>query len=178
MRKALLAGCALLSVLYAPAAHAIAEECATVLKTPDGFPALREEPTVQSKMVAKLREGNFLRISNISGRWTRVTDGWVYDRYIRKFPCPIQVVDDPPLPGQPNYQAPPKRENVLSSDPEVQCIKIPNTNAIDCFRDHSKHPPAPPVPNMGDAPDWLVRHDPGVVRVRPICGGSPYPKCP
>ena len=58
MKKALLASVAAL-LLATGAAHADAQ-CAVVLKTPDGFLAMREKPTVQSKMIAKLLQGDFL----------------------------------------------------------------------------------------------------------------------
>ena len=54
MKKVLLAGIAALSVLSASAAHATDNECAVVLKTSDGFLAVREKPTVKSKIVATL----------------------------------------------------------------------------------------------------------------------------
>src|SRR5262249_53433017 len=71
MSRALLAGSVALSVLWASTAHASEDFCAFVLKPPanvvsdkeydpDGWLALREAPARQSKMIAKLREGDFL----------------------------------------------------------------------------------------------------------------------
>jgi hypothetical protein len=59
MRKMLLVGIAGLMIL-SKAAHATEDFCAVVLKTPDGFLALREKPGRESKIIAKLREGDFL----------------------------------------------------------------------------------------------------------------------
>lgn len=59
MTPRLLAGVAALSLLMAGGAHAT-ELCGMVLKTSDGFLALREGPGVQSKVIAKLFPGNAL----------------------------------------------------------------------------------------------------------------------
>ena len=40
------------------AAYSTEDFCAVVLKTPDGFLALREKPGTQFKMIAKLHEGD------------------------------------------------------------------------------------------------------------------------
>jgi hypothetical protein len=112
MRGLLLAGVAALSVLSASAAQAqnvfdkldFDNNCAVVLKTPDGFLALREEPRTQGKMVAKLYEGNTLELdfahpveyadklttwssARTGPRGTDYLSGWVSNRYIRKFRC-------------------------------------------------------------------------------------------
>jgi hypothetical protein len=58
MKKLLLTSIAVL-FLAMGTAHA-AELCGAVKKTPDGFLALREAPVAQSKMIAKLFEGNTL----------------------------------------------------------------------------------------------------------------------
>ena len=60
MKKVLLAGVAALSLLMAGTAHAAYDECAVVLKTPDGLLALREKPTVRSKLILKLHRGDVL----------------------------------------------------------------------------------------------------------------------
>jgi hypothetical protein len=43
--------CCCVSVLSVSAAHTAYDECAVVLKTPDGFLALREKPTARSKLL-------------------------------------------------------------------------------------------------------------------------------
>ena len=63
MKRTLLAGIAVLSVLHASAAQAT-ERCAVVRKTSDGFLALREAQGPQSRMKGKLFEGNHLRIDD------------------------------------------------------------------------------------------------------------------
>jgi len=111
MRKLLLATVALM--LAMPAA-ATTDYCAVVKKTPDGFLALREQPTVKSYLWTKLRPGTLLVIDDTSedqceenGRirvcptdgWSFVhtipelddgkptpTQGWVATRYTRPVP--------------------------------------------------------------------------------------------
>ena len=83
-------------------AHA-RDDCAVVLKTPDGFLALRENPTAKSRLKVKLTQGDFLYTEKCDnpvcgGRkgWTHVQQpvdaeynvGWVYNKYIQKFDCP------------------------------------------------------------------------------------------
>src|SRR5260221_5139186 len=110
-RTFLLAGVAALSML-ASAAHAAEEYCVEVKKTPDGFLAVREKPTVKSKIFATLRpkfpltvnpehqflEDNEYRLYKNWTKWTHVKGwfstedadpswGWVYSKYIRKVPC-------------------------------------------------------------------------------------------
>ena len=112
MRKVLLDGVVALSVLWAPAAQAqnvfdkldFDNDCALVLKTPDGFLALREEPGTHGKMIAKLYEGDTLELdfahpveyadklttwssARTGPRGTDYLSGWVSNRYIRKFRC-------------------------------------------------------------------------------------------
>jgi hypothetical protein len=58
MHKTLLAGVA--ALFLATGTAQTAEFCGVVLKTSDGFLALREGPGIQSKMIAKLFEGNTL----------------------------------------------------------------------------------------------------------------------
>jgi hypothetical protein len=68
-------------IVVSTAAHATEDFCAVVLKTPDGFLALREKPGAQAKMSAKLREGDFLYAGteqssvcdNEDRKWTHVT---------------------------------------------------------------------------------------------------------
>ncbi|UPK03075.1 SH3 domain-containing protein [Bradyrhizobium sp. 170] len=107
--------CGLLMLVMAPlTATATADGCAVVLKTPDGFLALRKAPTANAEIVARLKEGEKLDVDtaqcetradlSICGkgtRWTHVTSiprldgkqsatptrGWVSDRYIKWFPC-------------------------------------------------------------------------------------------
>jgi hypothetical protein len=86
------------------AAHATEDFCAVVLKTPDGFLALREGPSTRFKMITKLHRGDFLLADTggtLSPKWTHVigvpridsgdahyTRGFVYRRYIQEFLCP------------------------------------------------------------------------------------------
>jgi hypothetical protein len=103
MKKLLLAGVA--ALLMASAAHAAYDDCAVVLETPDGFLALREEPTAKSKLILKLHRGDVLDVdvakTMASGvyneriiDWTWVIPfnidspgGYVYNDYIQKFKC-------------------------------------------------------------------------------------------
>jgi hypothetical protein len=85
-----------LCLLGAGAAQAD-DQCAVVLRTPDGFLALREKPTVQSKMIAKLLQGDVLVTENEhTGTWSHVlivtpysgdTRGWVSRWYIQEVEC-------------------------------------------------------------------------------------------
>src|SRR5262245_46317164 len=101
MRKILLTGVA--ALLMAISAHATEnpDMCAVVLKTPDGFLALRTKPEPKSKMMSKLFPGQVLRVDidkYRSKNWIYVEglvenserlDGWVYSKYIQSFVCPI-----------------------------------------------------------------------------------------
>lgn len=118
MKKIPLAGIAGLMVV-STAAHSTEDFCAVVLKTPDGFLALREQPGTQSKMIAKLHEGDFLyagteqcsqSVCDTEDRkWTHIngvpridgphdpkktynnyTHGWVSSKFIQSFLCPEQ----------------------------------------------------------------------------------------
>ena len=98
MKRLLLAGVAALSMVTS-AAHAD-EKCATVLKTEDGFLALREKPSAQSKMIAKLLQGDYLvKIDRQVDIWRHVTEkrgyteGWVSNKYIKEFACPSPEED-------------------------------------------------------------------------------------
>ncbi len=48
-------------------AEATWEGCARVLPTPDGFAALREEPSTTSRIVAKLKVGEIISVSTRGG---------------------------------------------------------------------------------------------------------------
>jgi hypothetical protein len=112
VKKFLLMGL-MLAVLATPA-HATASGCAVVLRTPDGFLNLRAEPRVDSKIVARLKPGEILDISdancevrgklsicNESGDWTKVDAvprldrnrtsnlhrGWVGSKFIKFVEC-------------------------------------------------------------------------------------------
>ena len=65
MMKTLLTAVALLA--FATTAHATEDFCAVVLKTPDGFLALREGPGTQHKMITKLEQGDFLLADTAMG---------------------------------------------------------------------------------------------------------------
>src|SRR5262245_45155879 len=103
MRKILLTGAA--ALLMAISAHATENPdiCAVVLKTPDGFLALRTKPEPKSKMMSKLFPGQVLRVDidkYRSKNWMYVEglvenserlDGWVYSKYIQSFVCPSSL---------------------------------------------------------------------------------------
>lgn len=104
MKTALLAALAALAFLYSGAAHA--DACAVVLKTPDGFLALREKPTVQSTMIAKLLQGDYLAAveNKKAGIWMYVTEsrdgteGWVSRKHVQEFECPAKEPDYSAIP--------------------------------------------------------------------------------
>jgi hypothetical protein len=75
MKKLLLAGAAI--VLMATSAHAAYDECAVVLKTPDGFLAMRREPTVRSVIDYKLHRGDILVLNKSRLRWTNFDKKWI-----------------------------------------------------------------------------------------------------
>jgi hypothetical protein len=79
------------------AAATVDMDCAVVLKTPDGFLALRAGPGTRFEMKKKLKQGDFLVLSSDDdgGKWVEVetkpcmtcrarTMGWVY----RQWDCP------------------------------------------------------------------------------------------
>jgi hypothetical protein len=85
------------------AAHATYTTCAVVLKTPDGFLNLREKPMMGSKVLARLKPGQWIHISSQGFEgWTQVesigdrdTLGFVGTRFIVRVRCdqldPISV---------------------------------------------------------------------------------------
>jgi len=83
MRKTLLTGIAAL-FLATGAAHATADGCAVVLRTPDGFLNLRKDPSMRARIVARLKPGQIIYIDDLAcypmshcdnkGEWTHVTD--------------------------------------------------------------------------------------------------------
>jgi hypothetical protein len=110
MKRLLLTNIAAL-FLATGTAHASSEFCAVVLKTSDGFLALRDGPGTQYKMIAKLEQGDFLYADTSLGpqkigkrKWVHIVGvprldfkdgyepeeaihGWVYQRYIQDFAC-------------------------------------------------------------------------------------------
>ena len=109
MKKTVLVLALLLAAL-APA-QATEDFCAVVLKTPDGFLALREGPGTQHKMITKLEQGDFLLADTAMGeqdpknkKWVHIngvpridgpdaigktyTRGWVARRYVQTLLCP------------------------------------------------------------------------------------------
>src|SRR5947209_14623171 len=108
MKKTLLTGIAAL-FLATGTAHAAYDECAVVLKTPDGFLAMREKPTIRSKITRKLHRGEILTINKSDwqkriNRWADVSvqgiasnevpdgdleweSGFVSRKYIQQFRC-------------------------------------------------------------------------------------------
>jgi hypothetical protein len=77
--------------LATTAAHATADGCAVVRKTPDGFLSLRQAPTAKALAIAKLKPGWHLSVDSAtcetSGKisicggteWTHVTGVWPLD---------------------------------------------------------------------------------------------------
>ena len=114
MRRALLLAACVAAL--ATSAHATADFCAVVLKTPDGFLALREGPGMRFKAKARLRQGDVLfadtrtcvidhpDICDEKMEWTYVnyvprldgrlkeakhfTQGWVARKFTQEFLCP------------------------------------------------------------------------------------------
>jgi hypothetical protein len=80
-------------------------DCAVVLKTPDGFLALRAGPGTRFEMKKKLKQGDFLVLSSDDdGKWVEVeakpcmtcrarTKGWVYRQYTQSFVCPAELIN-------------------------------------------------------------------------------------
>ena len=93
-------GLALLAACAAPSQPARATAFCWVLKSPDGFVALREQPNAKARVIVRMREGDdVLALDGHQGRWQQVrhwrsgdrskdvtrTDthiGWVHSRYI------------------------------------------------------------------------------------------------
>jgi hypothetical protein len=81
--KLLLSGIAAL-FLATGAAHATADGCAVVLKTPDGFLNLRKAPSMKARIVARLIPGAIIYTTDLAcprlshcdneGEWTHVSD--------------------------------------------------------------------------------------------------------
>jgi hypothetical protein len=105
MRKLFLA-VTVLSV-FISAAHATVDiDCAVVLKTADGYLALRKGPGTQFEMITKLQRGDFLVFSaDDDGRskWVEAearncmgcrsfARGWVYRKYTQSFVCHAEKV--------------------------------------------------------------------------------------
>jgi hypothetical protein len=135
MKKLLLTSIAVL-FLATGAAHAEMQDdwrngdskeyCVEVMKTPDGFLAVRAEPSVKAKLISTLRPGFPLTVNPADQslnendyarfpKWTKWTyvkgrfdienadlhpsSGWVYSKYIRELPCtPYAVVRPGTLP--------------------------------------------------------------------------------
>jgi hypothetical protein len=101
----------------ASSVHATEDFCAVVLKTPDGFLALRDGPGPRFKMKVRLHQGDFLdansrsctignnsQICDTKRQWTYITSvrridgpevkakhftgGWVSTKFIKGFACP------------------------------------------------------------------------------------------
>jgi len=117
-RNMLVAAVSVFASIATPSTRALATEdfCAVVLKTPDGFLALREGPGTQFREKARLRQGDVLfadtrtcvidhpDICDKTRKWTYVnyvprldgrleeakqfTQGWVVRRFTQEFICP------------------------------------------------------------------------------------------
>jgi hypothetical protein len=83
MKKLFLSGIAAL-FLATGAAHATADGCAVVLKTSDGFLNLRKDPSMKARIIARLKPGAIIYITDLAcpplshcdnkGEWTHVSD--------------------------------------------------------------------------------------------------------
>jgi len=105
MKKLLLAGIATL-FLATGAAHATADGCAVVLKTPDGFLNVRAKPNGRSRILKRLKPGEIVGTDSVDGTllWERVYDvfpgkpypnyGWVRNRFIIDVNCDYNNTED------------------------------------------------------------------------------------
>jgi len=87
---------------------AVADGCAIVTTTPDGYVSLRAGPGAAHKEIMRIRSGQFVGIDDTQGdpqrRWMRVTglmkrlpdgglqtltttEGWAYARYLHGIAC-------------------------------------------------------------------------------------------
>ena len=114
MKHLAIAALALALALATTAAHATADGCAVVRKTPDGFLSLRQAPTAKALAIAKLKPGWPLSVDSATcetsgkisicggNKWTHVTGvwpldgvdcgntctrGWVATRYVKFVEC-------------------------------------------------------------------------------------------
>jgi hypothetical protein len=109
MKRVFLASVAAL-FLTTGTAHAVYDDCAVVLRTPDGFLALREKPSAKSKIILKLQRSEVLNLNKNtlrfmgqekkSKQWIAASvvryfedgeedfDGYVSRKYIQQFKCP------------------------------------------------------------------------------------------
>ena len=99
--KKLLASVAMLATLVAPALagsnlpHGYAPKapvtCAVVVKSSDGFWAVRETPN--SKMLFKLHAGDTVQVQQTVGKWAYFEfdsdegAGWVHTNGLQQYPC-------------------------------------------------------------------------------------------
>ena len=82
--------------MVASTAHAIEDYCVQVKPTPDGFLAIRENPTVRSKIINKVFPGGILDVDTVGGydhpKWTHVmTGGWVATKYVEGADCDADI---------------------------------------------------------------------------------------
>jgi len=93
-------------VMATGTAHAAADGCAVVLQTPDGFLNLRAEPKMGSRIIARLKPGNWFvdddRPGGDRNTWDHVVSvprlergpklsikGWVARRFIVPVDCDL-----------------------------------------------------------------------------------------
>jgi hypothetical protein len=107
--KKLFLGAAVMSLLASASQATVDIDCAVVLKTPDGFLALRKGPGTQFKMITKLQQGDFLVFSaedDGKSKWVEAearncmgcetfARGWVYRKYAQSFVCHAEKVLEP-----------------------------------------------------------------------------------
>jgi hypothetical protein len=104
MTKLLAIAAALL--LATGTAHATADGCAVVLRTPDGFLNVRAKPNARSRILKRLKPGERIGIDLVDEtlRWERVFDvfpgkpypnqGWVRNRFIIDVSCDYNNTED------------------------------------------------------------------------------------
>jgi hypothetical protein len=98
-------GAATLLLVSTTAANAVADGCAVVLSTPDGFLAVRAGPGTSHREIYRLRPGQAIVTNHISdgpyaGRWWRIGAvmdrpgenarplvGWIHSRFVRSYEC-------------------------------------------------------------------------------------------
>ena len=81
MRKTLLLGLAVAAIALASAAPSQATLFCPVLKSPDGFVALRSGPGAHFRIVARMKEDDEVQVLDAyKGPWTQVRHWWGAER--------------------------------------------------------------------------------------------------
>ena len=96
MKRFLIGIAALFLATGTTAAHATYSTCAVVLRTPDDFLNLRKKPVMGSKVLARLKPGQWITIGSefVKEGWTKVESigdreilGFVGTRFIVRVRC-------------------------------------------------------------------------------------------